>query len=279
MMVDSEVAERCRKLCKLVQQVRLLATEHPVDFFIKGLWEEVLPAEWRSSLLGMDDETLLGLGSPQDDSRSLSSKRSDTKGDEKEERLAQTTRLASPGYSADANAPQTIQGQIPLSEFIREAGSAVLSRGCASIAHQSQQPTEENIPSPPQQLGTSKKKAHEIDLMANLVEKIVRHCKIDCVVDLGSGKGYLAEELALRGLKVVAIDSNPLNLKGAIKRHRLLTRESKRRGPLRKSERDNGRATSEGGLRVAGSSPVEASKEVDPERAEGQKVRGDFPPI
>ena len=57
---------------------------------------------------------------------------------------------------------------------------------------------------------------------------------MQCIVDLGSGKGYLAEELARRGLKVVGIDSDPVNALGAERRHRLLV--SKKHRNLGKSK-------------------------------------------
>jgi len=227
---DGEVAERCRSLVGLLQHVQLLATLHPVDFFVHKLWEKALPADWRVALLHMGDEALRSLGTLQE-------------GDPEELTRSSELGRGEPVEQATPTASQGTGQDLPLSQFLQQARRAVLRRACPSVRvnNDSSQPHPE--------LGTSKKKAHEIALMADLVEKAVNQYTIDCVVDLGSGKGYLAEELANRGLKVVAIDSDPLNLKGAVRRHGLLAKTGKRR-----KRRAQGGVASEGSG-VATSSP------------------------
>ncbi|XP_043944372.1 methyltransferase-like protein 25 [Protopterus annectens] len=67
------------------------------------------------------------------------------------------------------------------------------------------------------------KKAHEVEVMSELITSLARHCGIQQVIDLGSGKGYLSSFLSMQyGLKVYGIDSSSINTQGANERNRKL---------------------------------------------------------
>ncbi|XP_031574064.1 methyltransferase-like protein 25 [Actinia tenebrosa] len=66
----------------------------------------------------------------------------------------------------------------------------------------------------------SPKKAYEVDVMSQAVHDLVQRTKVDKVVDLGSGKGYLSQYLALKhGIPVLGIDSRESNTMNAEKRN------------------------------------------------------------
>jgi ubiquinone/menaquinone biosynthesis C-methylase UbiE len=80
------------------------------------------------------------------------------------------------------------------------------------------------------ELGTTAKKAHEVPRMAAAVRRAAAESGATCVMDVGSGKGHVAQELAVSaGLRVIAVDSNPANAAGALHRHQLLARRRRRR--------------------------------------------------
>lgn len=71
----------------------------------------------------------------------------------------------------------------------------------------------------------SVKKEHEIPRMTTFINRLAEACKTDVVVDVGSGKGYLGQELACitrgskSGLRVVGIEGNISTAHGALERH------------------------------------------------------------
>ena len=79
----------------------------------------------------------------------------------------------------------------------------------------------------------TEKKAHEVRIMARVVEYLASSSGSTAVVDCGSGKGYLSEALAAGlGLRVVGVDAQAVNTRGALKRHAIVERlvTGKRRG-------------------------------------------------
>ncbi|XP_066579572.1 putative methyltransferase-like protein 25 isoform X2 [Amia ocellicauda] len=72
------------------------------------------------------------------------------------------------------------------------------------------------------------KKSHEVQIMSELVASLTKHCRIQQVIDIGSGKGYLCSFLSMQyGLKVYGIDSSSTNTHGAHERNRKLKKFSK----------------------------------------------------
>lgn len=64
-----------------------------------------------------------------------------------------------------------------------------------------------------------KKKHHEVEKMAPFISELARECGAEQVLDLGSGKGYLSEELALQHKLVVAgVDGSQSHTEEAKKR-------------------------------------------------------------
>ncbi|BES98108.1 methyltransferase like 25 [Nesidiocoris tenuis] len=63
------------------------------------------------------------------------------------------------------------------------------------------------------------KKTHEVGAMSRLAADVGRFLKVDTIVDIGDGKGYLSSVLALENrFKVLGIDASPVNSLGAAKR-------------------------------------------------------------
>ncbi|XP_065176096.1 probable methyltransferase-like protein 25 isoform X1 [Sycon ciliatum] len=71
----------------------------------------------------------------------------------------------------------------------------------------------------------SPKKSHEVQLLAALTGAVSKDQGLEQIVDVGSGKGYLSETLALQhALTVVGVDACETNVHGAEKRTNLLRR-------------------------------------------------------
>ncbi|XP_068792589.1 probable methyltransferase-like protein 25 isoform X2 [Struthio camelus] len=67
------------------------------------------------------------------------------------------------------------------------------------------------------------KKSHEVRVMSELIDNIANYCGIKQVIDIGSGKGYLSSFLSMcYNLKVYGIDSSNTNTDGARERNRKL---------------------------------------------------------
>ncbi|KAM7178921.1 putative methyltransferase-like protein 25 [Macrochelys suwanniensis] len=67
------------------------------------------------------------------------------------------------------------------------------------------------------------KKSHEVQMMSELIDSIANFCGVKQVIDLGSGKGYLSSFLSMQyNLKVYGIDSSNTNTYGANERNRKL---------------------------------------------------------
>ncbi|KAK8719523.1 hypothetical protein OTU49_013985 [Cherax quadricarinatus] len=82
----------------------------------------------------------------------------------------------------------------------------------------------------------SEKKTHEVEVMSRVVAQLAKGCKVEWIVDLGSGRGYLSSTLALQyGLNVVAIDSSKSNTSSALIRKNKLQRHWEK---LKQAEQD-----------------------------------------
>ena len=72
------------------------------------------------------------------------------------------------------------------------------------------------------------KKRHEVNRMTGFLGFLTKAVDINQVIDIGSGRGYLSESLALNyRLKVIGLDSKEGNTKSAKKRNELIERISK----------------------------------------------------
>ena len=76
-------------------------------------------------------------------------------------------------------------------------------------------------------LGMSPKKQHEVSLMSHAVQQQLHKQAISQVIDFGSGKGYLPENIALTtpDIRVLGLDKQEINTKGGLQRNRLMERQ------------------------------------------------------
>ncbi|KAH9493106.1 hypothetical protein Btru_022326 [Bulinus truncatus] len=74
------------------------------------------------------------------------------------------------------------------------------------------------------------KKSHEVGIMSQVISTVFTSTKADLVVDVGSGKGYLGAELAVRhNIPTLGLDSSDSNTHGARRRDELLGKKFKRK--------------------------------------------------
>ena len=101
-----------------------------------------------------------------------------------------------------------------IAKFIKEYRSIKLQIGQSdSYNAQSDQLSNDD------KKGVSRKKIHEISRLAELIEENVS--KSLTVVDIGSGLGYLGEELTRRGYKVVGVETSEAHIARAdTRRHK-----------------------------------------------------------
>jgi len=69
-------------------------------------------------------------------------------------------------------------------------------------------PLSRSALSPTQKKGISAKKEHEIVNFANFIEERCNIIGVKSIVDIGSGLGYLGEELSRRGFKVMGVEGS-----------------------------------------------------------------------
>eukprot|EP00116_Pleurobrachia_bachei_P005213 sb/3465475/ len=76
-------------------------------------------------------------------------------------------------------------------------------------------------------LGMSPKKQHEVCLLSSLIHQSLEENPVDQVIDFGSGKGYLSEQIALSnpGLSVIGIDREKVNTRGGLERNKLMEKQ------------------------------------------------------
>ncbi|XP_069158797.1 probable methyltransferase-like protein 25 [Procambarus clarkii] len=109
----------------------------------------------------------------------------------------------------------------------------------------------------------SDKKAHEVEVMSQVIARLAKGCEVDSIVDLGSGRGYLSSSLVLQyGLNVVGIDSSKSNTSSAVIRNDKLQRHWEK---LKQSEwnKMEGKATKKGKMRRKSGNSVHSSSSSD----------------
>ena len=104
-----------------------------------------------------------------------------------------------------------------LANFVATAKKLDLPRACAVP----QAASERRVPL----VAMTEKKAHEVRVLAHVAAHLAYENSVRLVVDLGSGKGYLSDALALGyDLRVMGIDSAASNTTSALSRHALVSR-------------------------------------------------------
>ncbi|XP_047118887.1 probable methyltransferase-like protein 25 [Schistocerca piceifrons] len=164
-----------------------LANCHLVNFITEDLWDTCVPEELKSEIeyVGMDSALSLFWDSKRDSASSM---------------------FHLSKYLMEANKMSTgILNDICLSPS--DLRSKIISWGSSS----------QSIPQLNQFM--SPKKAHEVEIMSELVAALSKVAGTSHIVDVGSGKGYLTSLLALHhSLKVLGVDSSSVNTHGATKR-------------------------------------------------------------
>ncbi|XP_049940144.1 probable methyltransferase-like protein 25 [Schistocerca serialis cubense] len=164
-----------------------LANCHLVNFITEDLWDTCVPEELKSEIeyVGMDSALSLFWDSKRDSASSM---------------------FHLSKYLMEANEMSAgILNDICLSPS--DLRSKIISWGSSS----------QSIPQLNQFM--SPKKAHEVEIMSELVAALSKVAGTSHIVDVGSGKGYLTSLLALHhSLKVLGVDSSSVNTHGATKR-------------------------------------------------------------
>jgi len=84
------------------------------------------------------------------------------------------------------------------------------------------------------------KKSYEVEIMSDVINRLAAQFQASKILDLGSGKGYLSQYLALQyGLKVIGVDSSHSNTQNAIKRNERLLKAWG--GLVKKSHNEKGK--------------------------------------
>ncbi|XP_052811099.1 probable methyltransferase-like protein 25 [Mya arenaria] len=70
------------------------------------------------------------------------------------------------------------------------------------------------------------KKCHEVEIMSGVCATLTKHCRSDLVLDFGSGKGYLSNQLVLQhGIPVIGADARDINTRSAERRKNILAKQ------------------------------------------------------
>jgi hypothetical protein len=126
-------------------------------------------------------------------------------------------------YSS-TEALEEIIGSRSLTEFMKECRRLSLKGGKTEIRKMSDLFSGEEITA----VAMSDKKRHEVNRMTSFVGFLAKAVDINQVIDIGSGRGYLSESLALScHLKTIGLDSKEGNTKSARKRNQLVEKLSK----------------------------------------------------
>nr|XP_056702724.1 probable methyltransferase-like protein 25 [Euleptes europaea] len=203
------VRTRVRAVARFLRRVLPLCQAHTVEFFTRGLWEEVaaLPPEAvLRELSGERLRRLLGEPPPQ---RPLEEAADGCDFSnifcEHSQKLinVRAFALAAKYYSMPNLGVCTF-----LEEMLKAFNSQQQPRSDVEMK-------TDNF--------MNNKKSHEVQLMSALVDGIAKYNGLNQVIDLGSGKGYLSSFLSLQyNLKVYGIDSSNTNTHGANERNRKL---------------------------------------------------------
>ncbi|CAG8522304.1 844_t:CDS:2 [Funneliformis caledonium] len=200
-------------LINFCKQYNSLAEAHIVDFFINDTWE-IIPKEWRD-VFEVELENII---------------RENNYGSNKERNFVnKMIRLAS-FHEYEEDWPESLK------KFIRDTKELMLSRDISVDVRRME--CEKSIDKrilP----GMNEKKLHEVKILSNLIASLAKENKINSIIDLGAGQGYLSRVLAYtHNLCVCAIDASNVQTCGAQKYQ---FRTEKSLGFLRKDKNEEER--------------------------------------
>ncbi|XP_068711394.1 probable methyltransferase-like protein 25 [Montipora foliosa] len=176
---------------------------HMVDFFTLDHWESILPQQTREDLELLASEQVQIVSLP-------------NAFDQKSEIVKNC------GESLRQFLTEAAQAQLKSFSWLRERQDFLSNCRVNFISH---------IMAP--------KKSYEVEIMSNVINTLATQFQVSKILDLGSGKGYLSQNLALQhGLKVIGVDSSPGNTENAYKRNEKLLKAWK--GLVNKSQHQVG---------------------------------------
>ncbi|KAJ7329872.1 hypothetical protein JRQ81_016046 [Phrynocephalus forsythii] len=208
------VAWRVRAVTRFLRRVLPLCRAHTVDFYTRGLWEKMVALPPEAVLEALSGERLQQLLDEPPAPRPFEGAAETCEFYnifcENSQRLinVQAFALAAKYYSMPNLGVCT-----PLEQMLEALNRKQQPRSGVGIK------TDDFM---------NNKKSHEVQLMSELVDGLTKYCRLNQVIDLGSGKGYLSSFLSLQyNLKVYGIDSSNTNTHGANERNRKLKKHWK----------------------------------------------------
>ncbi|XP_053918460.1 probable methyltransferase-like protein 25 isoform X2 [Cuculus canorus] len=200
-----------RRAAAFVSRALPLCRAHTVEFYTRGLWERLVAARPEAVLQALSNAGPLALGRPLAEAAGAELGDDDTFSNvfcENSEKLINVHLFA---LAAKYYSLSNLDVCTPLEDILEACRGE--NRETTGVK------TDEFM---------NNKKSHEVQMMSELVDKIVNYCGIKQVIDIGSGKGYLSSFLSMQyDLKVYGIDSSNSNTSGAHERNRKLKKHWK----------------------------------------------------
>ncbi|XP_078359527.1 putative methyltransferase-like protein 25 isoform X1 [Oculina patagonica] len=189
-MAASEISEEqfykdFKRVVNYLEAQKQLMDAHMVDFFTSNHWETLLPRQIREDLESLSEQQLSWL----------------------------PTACVNESVDFDNFGEN-------LKHFLTEATRAQL-KSFAWVKEQKEFASEGKVDFISHNM--TPKKSYEVDVMSDVINRLVERFQVSKILDLGSGKGYLSQYLAMQyGLNVVGVDSSDSNTQNAAKRNERL---------------------------------------------------------
>ncbi|XP_037271973.2 putative methyltransferase-like protein 25 [Rhipicephalus microplus] len=185
----NELRRALSRVADFTEANKSFINAHMVDFYTKQHWERLVDADVGRDLLSLTEEELLSLGTEQFMNLECV-------------RAGRVPALQALALQLERH---TLSALGALSSGDRLAHPAAYGEsGINSFAGR----------------GMSPKKEHEVDAMAELVASLAHRLGVRQLLDLGSGKGYLAARMCgpPHALRVLAVDSSEARNRSALER-------------------------------------------------------------
>ncbi|XP_074612813.1 putative methyltransferase-like protein 25 [Acropora palmata] len=168
-----------------LQKHKRLMDAHMVDFFSESHWESLLPLKMREDLELLSREELASLPTAFEGESEI---------------------LRKCGESLKQFLTEASQNQLKSFSWLKGKQGFLSHDKVHFVSH---------IMNP--------KKSYEVEVMSDVINTLATQFHVRQILDLGSGKGYLSQNLALQyGLKVIGVDSSQGNTENANKRNEKL---------------------------------------------------------
>ncbi|XP_022806355.1 methyltransferase-like protein 25 isoform X2 [Stylophora pistillata] len=204
--------EDIRRLLAYLEAKKELMDAHMVEYFTSNHWESLLSPQLREDLESLTHEQLIHLPTVAYDNTS------------EEYRTL--------GEHLKTFLEKARQAQLKSFTWVKDQKEFTSENKVNFISH---------IMTP--------KKSYEVDVMSDVVGRLAKRFQVNKILDLGSGKGYLSQCLALQyGLKVVGVDSSDGNTQNAARRNERLLKVWT--GLVKKSKREKDNSLRSGTMLV-----------------------------